>query len=268
MRRRAPGEDVAPYRHKRDEPPLRKLAADLNAWLRANLARLERAEPAMPLEDRAADTWEPLVAVADLAGRDWPDRARRAAVALTADRDAATVASDRIRLLADCRAAFGSLDAIPTTVLLEQLRADPEAPWAEYGSTGLTAMKLAALLREYDIRSTNIRFAAPLGQAKGYYRTDFTDAWNRYAPAAKPRSNAVPKPADEPVSPPEPSQPSQSSPCRSGPGRDLDWDGLSSPTVQAVPRLTCDGTAGTAGTATPRLYLAGGTAAPPTEGAK
>ncbi len=31
-------------------------------WLRDNLDHLERAEPAMPLEDRAADTWEPLIA--------------------------------------------------------------------------------------------------------------------------------------------------------------------------------------------------------------
>jgi hypothetical protein len=44
----------------------------------------------MPLEDRAADTWEPLIALADLAGNDWPQRARTAALALTADRDAAT----------------------------------------------------------------------------------------------------------------------------------------------------------------------------------
>lgn len=68
MRRRAPGESVAPYRHRRDRPLLRQLAEDLSLWLRADLAVLEQAEPAMPVEDRAADTWEPLVAVADYAG--------------------------------------------------------------------------------------------------------------------------------------------------------------------------------------------------------
>jgi hypothetical protein len=76
MRRRGPGETVAPYRHRRDRPALRQLAADLSAWLRADLDTLEKAEPPMPVEDRAADTWEPLVAVADHAGHDWPDRAR------------------------------------------------------------------------------------------------------------------------------------------------------------------------------------------------
>ncbi len=170
MRRRAPGESVSPYRHRRDGPALRQLANDLTEWLRGNLAVLEKAEPHMPLEDRAADTWEPLIAVADLAGGDWPDRGRHAAETLTAERDGNSVSSDRIRLLTDCRAAFGHLDALPTTVLLDRLKADPEAPWAEYGGTGLNAMNLGKLLREYDITSGNIRFPAPVGQVKGYQR--------------------------------------------------------------------------------------------------
>ena len=36
------------------------------------------------VEDRAADVWEALLAVADLAGDHWPDDARRSAVALVA----------------------------------------------------------------------------------------------------------------------------------------------------------------------------------------
>ncbi|WP_289007932.1 DUF3631 domain-containing protein [uncultured Thermomonospora sp.] len=182
MRRRAPGETVAPYRHRRDRPALRKLAAHLYAWLRADLAALEAAEPAMPVEDRAADTWEPLVIVADYAGGHWPDRARAAAVALTADADDHQETSLRLRLLTDCRTAFGTDTALPTAELLERLKADPEAPWRDYGPNGLTAMKLGTLLREYDIRSTNIRFPPPIGQVKGYHREAFADAWARYCP--------------------------------------------------------------------------------------
>ncbi|MFG1753371.1 DUF3631 domain-containing protein [Streptosporangium sandarakinum] len=185
MRRRGPGETVAPYRHRRDRPPLRQLADDLATWLRADLATLEQAEPAMPVEDRAADTWEPLVAVADHASGHWPERARAAVLALTAEADESGQPSPRIRLLTDCRTAFGTDTALPTATLLERLKADPEAPWVGYGPTGLTAMRLGAILREYDIRSANIRF--PDGtQAKGYHRADFTDAWTRYCPAADP----------------------------------------------------------------------------------
>src|SRR5579863_2312204 len=114
MRRRAPGEHVASYRDRRDRPALSAIASDLAAWLTPCLGELEAAEPAMPLEDRAADTWEPLVAIADLAAGEWPDLARAAAVALTAAWQATASQSDRIRLLADCRVAFGDADALPS----------------------------------------------------------------------------------------------------------------------------------------------------------
>jgi len=242
MRRRAPGETVAPFRITRDRPALVALAADLARWLGAHLAELERAEPAMPLEDRAADTWEPLIAVADLAAGQWSELARHAAVILTEDRDAAASVSDRIRLLADCRAAFGEADALPTTTLVTRLRSDPEAPWSDHGPAGITPMRLAAMLRDYDIRSANIRFGEPIGQAKGYYRGDFTDAWARYCPRRAGES----------------SQPSQASPPSSALGRPETWDGSSRPTQSAVPELTCEGTAGTTGTTTPRLGVING----------
>ncbi|GLZ14188.1 hypothetical protein Acsp04_44230 [Actinomadura sp. NBRC 104425] len=217
MRRRGPGETVAPFRHRRDRPALRRLAAALNRWLRADLHTLEEAEPPMPVEDRAADTWEPLVIVADHAGGHWPERARAAAVAMTAEADDNQQQSPRLRLLADCRTAFGADTALPTAVLLERLKADPEAPWNDYGPNGLTAMKLGALLREYDIRSANIRF--PGGQAKGYRRADFLDAWARYCPP----DDTIPEPAAE--------------------GTVLTLPGAAVPAVPAVPTQVSPGTA-------------------------
>jgi hypothetical protein len=69
--------------------------------------------------------------VADLAGGTWPALARHAAVVLTRDLDQAASVSDRIRLLADCRTAFGEADALPSITIVARLRADPEAPWCE-----------------------------------------------------------------------------------------------------------------------------------------
>jgi len=180
MRRRAPGESVAPYRMGRDGAALADLRARLRAWVRAHADELRTAAPAMPVEDRAADTWEPLIAVADLAGGDWPDVARDASVTLTEAREANARGSIQARLLADCRTAFADADALPTADLLKRLREDPEGPWATYGNTGLSAMRLGMLLREFDIRSDTIRF--PSGQAKGYGREAFADAWARYCP--------------------------------------------------------------------------------------
>src|SRR5207248_6110178 len=88
----------------------------------------------------------------------------------------------------------------PTTVLLERLKSDREAPWADYGPTGLTAMKLGVLLRDYDIRSATIRFPG-LGQAKGYQRADFTEAWSRYCPQPMPHDHGQEGQASHPYQP-------------------------------------------------------------------
>ncbi|GAA0613089.1 DUF3631 domain-containing protein [Kribbella sandramycini] len=236
MRRRAPGESVQPYRVRRDGPDLDVLRDELNRWLKAHMDELTEATPDMPVEDRAADTWEPMVAVADLAGGQWPRAARKAAVALTSDRDAGDEASLHTRLLSDCRTAFQDADALPTAELLVRLKGDSEAPWATYGVNGLSAMKLGNLLRDFEIRSSNIRFTT--GQAKGYTRSDFADAWSRYCP------QPTTAPGEEGV-PAVPGVRAQVTPGTASPS----GTAQAVPTPQAVPGLTCDATAGTAGTA-------------------
>ena len=249
MRRRAPGETVAPYRHRRDAPALRDLARLLTGWLRTYPAQLEAATPSMPVEDRAADTWEPLIAVADHAGADWPERGRRACVALTAARDATSDVPLRVRLLIDCRTAFADDPALSTATLLERLKTDPEAPWIDLNGNGLTPMRLARFLREYDITSTNIRFAGGV-QAKGFHRDAFADAWTRYCPPEDDALACVPDPPLE-VLGAKSSQPSQSSHPRSARDGSAMWDGSSRPTDQSRPGLTSTGTTGTAGTTSP-----------------
>lgn len=244
MRRRGPGETVAPFRHRRDRPVLRALAAELNAWLRANLTVLEAAEPVMPVEDRAADTWEPLFAVADLAGGHWPARAHDAVLALQAEVDeaAAEQASDRVRLLMDVHRAFGDATAMPTALLLRRLCEDPEAPWGEYGTSGLTARKLGVLLAGYGVRSATIRFTE--GQAKGYQRADFLDPWSRYTPHLLDTAPDTPEGGSRPI------RTNLESPGQSGtdsnPGTDRPVPGN-----RPVPGLTCENDVGTDGTGNP-----------------
>ncbi|MDT0445047.1 DUF3631 domain-containing protein [Streptomyces sp. DSM 41886] len=189
MRRRAPGESVAAFRTGRDTPALHALRDRLAAWLRPLCAQAEDMEPDMPVEDRAADTWEPLVIIADLGGGEWPALARTACRAMTAHetgRDADT--GLRTRILADIREVFateGDPPALRTSRLIDQLNTAPEAPWAEHGPTGITPRRLGLLLEDYGIRPGNHRFPGGT-QAKGYARTQFLDAWARYCPAPVP----------------------------------------------------------------------------------
>jgi hypothetical protein len=275
MRRRAPGETVKPYRQRRDAPPLAALRTRLREWIRANAKTLEAATPLMPLEDRAADTWEPLFAVADLAGGQWPARAREAALVLTAAKEASDEQPVTVRLLIDCRAAFADLPALPSEELLARLKEDPEAPWAGWGGRpdGLTAMKLGQMLKDFDIRSAMIRFPPEdypgVGQARGYKREDFLDAWERYCPPpnvtdsdAEDSPDALVLDLDATTGSPKPYQAVPAVTPQVSPGTAYNpgtaqgvprgsWYGSSRTTDQAVPALTCTGTPGTAGTAHP-----------------
>jgi Protein of unknown function (DUF3631) len=185
MRRRAAGEQVDPYRTRRDAPPLHDLRDQLATWARAHLRDLQHAAPAMPLEDRAADTWEPLIAIADLAGSDWPARARDAAATMTqaeAQQEEDTAAS--VRLLADLRQVFqaAEVEALYTSTILEALHQLEDAPWADWYGHPLTTRDLARLLRPYQVESKNIREHGTGAPRKGYARTDLHDAWARYVP--------------------------------------------------------------------------------------
>src|SRR5262249_55754184 len=65
------------------------------------------ARPEMPpgIEDRAGDMWEPLLAIADAAGGDWPKRARDAATELAGAAKEAEP-SLGVRLVADLKIVF------------------------------------------------------------------------------------------------------------------------------------------------------------------
>jgi hypothetical protein len=181
MRRRAPGEAVARWRDRRDGEPMKDLGKRLCAWVRAHLGELSTAEPDMPVEDRAADTWEPLFAIADLAGADWPKRASAAALALTADDDTDT--SLGARLLADLRDVFGDADALHGETILGRLRDIPEAPWADYFGRPLSARDLAKLLGPYEVTSVDVKIDGV--NRKGYRRDrGLHDAWRRYLASA------------------------------------------------------------------------------------
>jgi putative DNA primase/helicase len=144
---------------------------------------LQEARPEIPkqLDDRAADGWEPLMAIADAAGGDWPERARAAAIALNGAGETES-ASLGVLLLNDIRTIFEQkkCEAISTTDLVKITCADEERPWGGFREgKGLDARGLARLLKPYGITSKNVRVDHQ-GQAKGYERPDFVDSWARY----------------------------------------------------------------------------------------
>lgn len=183
MRRRARHEKVKPFRHRRDEPLLRLIGGRLNRWLEPHVSYLMIQEPEMPVEDRAADTWEPLVAIADAAGGEWPTRIRIACERMVADADELSVGTSYAQqLLADLKTVFGSSHHnLYTATILNQLHKLEDSPWNNYYGRQLNPNDMAKLLKDYGVRPKNVR--EPDGpSAKGYCRDDLYQAWERYLP--------------------------------------------------------------------------------------
>jgi Protein of unknown function (DUF3631) len=157
----------------------------------AGLLEVADARPEIPLQlnDRAADGWEPLLAMADRLGGHWPARARHAAVALSAGADADEETLG-IKLLDDCRSIMNNVSDrhITTVRLIELLRAEEEWPWVELD---LHPRRLARLLKPYGVRPTKVRppGAAPVN---GYHRADLLAACERWLEPSPPDGTETP----------------------------------------------------------------------------
>jgi 5S rRNA maturation endonuclease (ribonuclease M5) len=182
MRRRAPTETIEPYRRRDEVDEGHELRGRLAGWAAAKGKILYASRPALPpgIEDRNADVWEALFAVADAAGGDWGKKAREAAIALVAA-GREQEPSLGIRLLADLRTVFGKTEACFTEAVLTALHDMEEAPWKDLNGKGLDSRGLGLRLRQYGIQSKQIRDGATT--KKGYQRADLADAWARYLPS-------------------------------------------------------------------------------------
>ncbi len=113
-----------------------------------------------------------------------------------------------------------------------------------FGPNGMTGKRLGDMLSDFEIRSDTIRF--DVGQAKGYHRDDFADAWRRYCPPRAGVSVTSVPPSFSQVTPG----------TDSPPGTDQ-----SVPPNQSVPHLNSQNDLGTDVTGTPRADARNGGAA-------
>jgi putative DNA primase/helicase len=165
---------------KRDCEEFAILRSQAARWAADSFDKLTDPDPSIPdaLNDRAADNWRPLLAIADLAGGEWSQRARDAACLLSGHDST----SANVELLADIRKAFGDLDVIRSADLVEKLVSDPERPWTEWRhGRPLTQKQLGGLLRPFSITSETVS-APGFKDAKGYKRAHLEEAWAAYCP--------------------------------------------------------------------------------------
>ncbi len=184
MRRRSAQESVERMRFDKVRVELDPLRQKIARWALDHHAAIALADPDIPkgLDDRAADNWRPLFAIADAAGADWPTKARIAATALSGARGEDDE-SVRTMLLMDIQDIFSQrrADRIASAEIVSNLAEREDRPWPEWKKgKPITVRQLARLLKPFEITPKTIRFAAE--RAKGYELESFIDPFSRYLP--------------------------------------------------------------------------------------
>jgi hypothetical protein len=181
MQRKTAHEECERLRYLESEDLRRKCAR----FVRDHASEIGKARPVLPgiLNDRAGDIWEPLLALADLAGGEWPQKARQAAEGLTS---VAQESSPIGSLLWDILLMFvkSERERLFSRWMVGWLNEMPDRPWGEMRKgKAVDERWLAQQLRPYGIKSKTMWIEEEA--AKGYENEDFTEVYRRYIPRSE-----------------------------------------------------------------------------------
>lgn len=180
LRRKLPSEKTAPLR--RDSARyFSDTKRKLMRWAQDIGERFTMTVPEpFGLDNRAADNWEGLVAIADIAGGVWPLWSRHAAHHIAGSVDAAPSVNQE--LLTDIQAAFErrKTDKLHTAQLLAELCNDEESAWATYNrGKPIASRQLSKRLEEFGVSPKQLWISGE-GNRRGYELSQFDDAFSRY----------------------------------------------------------------------------------------
>lgn len=181
LKRRLPIEGVE--RLPRNKEAFTELRRKCARWANDNIEMLRVAQPKVPTElhDRARDNWDPLLAISDACGGEWPVLAREAARRLSAVDDDETHA---ILLLGDLKFLFDQAyrdggDNLSSQLIVDQLAKMEDRPWPEFSNgKPISPRGVAKLLKEFKIFPRQVK----VGERKlnGYRPEQFIGTFKRY----------------------------------------------------------------------------------------
>lgn len=172
--------------HFADEREFLVLKQKMLRWQEDSLEQFKAIRPERigGINDRAADNWQPLQSVAALAGGDWPERCKKAAIVLTGIED--ETPSVNVELLMDIAEVFHNKHAIKlhTADVLEALCADEDKQWSAWNrGKPINAYQISKRLSEFGIKPHQIKIGTI--NRNGYELAQFNEAIVRYGTKAK-----------------------------------------------------------------------------------
>ena len=164
-----------------DDEEFRTIRRKLARWAVDNAATLRDSnpEPAPGFNNRIKMNWKILLAIADLAGGDWPKRARAAALELREEDGGEP--TDRVKAVTAMEQLLCGREEITSAEVCATLTADPTSEWCDFRGKGpISQTQFAALLRPYGIYTVLLH---PTKRARlsrhGYRAAQFRNVWAR-----------------------------------------------------------------------------------------
>jgi putative DNA primase/helicase len=186
------GEEVIDFRYAPRDEKFTVLRRKLQRWAADNMAALSSAKPAMPkgFISRLENNYHLLFAVADLAGGDWPKRARAAAVKLSHEHSEPSLGK---RLLAIFFNLFIAHGALLTSKEVEQLVPTEGDEFANYRNHGraINKYEIAQLLKPYGIKPGLIHPRGKKTADRGYNAAWFETAFKHFLRKSLPEGRSV-----------------------------------------------------------------------------
>lgn len=185
LRRKTRTDKVERYRSRMVEKEATTLHTSIENWAQDNskqaAAIYDTLDPFNIENDRMAELLLPLQAVLRVIDdSESIDKLRSYAEELDKRDREQEMQSPGVMLLNACRELFStSLSFISTGTLISSLVSRAEEPWHRWNSgQPISSEALAGLLRQYGIRPKRDKKQTK----RGYFRSDFQDAWERYLP--------------------------------------------------------------------------------------
>ena len=151
LRRKKPSEKVQKLRHSKPEL-FDELVSKIARFAEDNRdTTLKSNQIPEELDDRAGDNWESLLAIASIAGGDWPKKAQDAAKKISGNNTGGVESIGQVLLL-DIKEKLAGINEITLSALHEKLIGDKDLRWAAHNrGKPITTNWLSKRLRNYGI---------------------------------------------------------------------------------------------------------------------
>lgn len=182
LRRKLPSEHKQRLRHA-DHHHWNNIKRKCLRWVNDHFDEIQNTRPDLPeqLNDRAQDNWESLFVIAQIASKEWLDKAIHSA--LTINGVEVDTLSINEQLLVDIKAIFDKTggEKIFSNGLVNALIEDDENVWATWNrGQPITKIQLTTRLKQFGVKSKDVRIGTEV--KKGFDLNQFKDAFKRYLP--------------------------------------------------------------------------------------